>query len=61
VPVTVTEGTAVARTGSRADDVAPSDEAPEQALSAGTASATAATAVTGTSVRNGATVPPRLG
>jgi hypothetical protein len=61
VPVTETEGSVVAETVGLEDDVdvEPSDEALEQALSAGTASA--ATAATGTSVRKGTTVPPRLG
>jgi hypothetical protein len=58
VPVTVTEGTAVGDELEADEDVdvdvaPPSDEAFEQAVSAGTARA--ATAPTATSVRNGAT------
>jgi hypothetical protein len=66
VPVTVTDGAVVALTVglvAGADvEVVPSDDADdpdEQAVSAGTASA--ATAAIGTSVRNGATDPPRQG
>jgi hypothetical protein len=58
VLVTVTEGSVVGADADADADALP-DEALEQALSAGRASAVRAT--TGASVRNGATVPPRLG
>jgi hypothetical protein len=59
VPVTVTEGTVGVDEAADGDVDALPDEAFEQAVIVGTASAVRAT--TGASVRNGATVPPRLG